>query len=464
MNAYNQKMRLVPTTRVPSLSVSRDKLLLAVTVLSVLALLLAAGTADSVYLYLLYVLMPLTLYRPEMLLPVYFVASLSSNFFVATEGIGVTRLLATVIIIGVLHKIYRVRKGIQKKWLNHCLIIGLLCLAPYIFAYDNDPFPLFVMWLNLLVFISISNLDLEMAEVILLFRDIFAAVLITSIFYCMMFVQNPHFLNDGRLTVAEGINENNFGMMMAQLSAFSFGYMIFTKHKIAKVVCCCSWLVNFIFVILTGSRSALLGLIAGCILSYLTLVYVHGNYRRGILITIVIFTLLLPIMYFTIESSPVLKDRMTADSVISSGGTRRWPRVVAEIQYVIPEHPLFGVGLSAINETLAQAPYLSDRGSSHNFFVSALTQVGFLGFLAFMTFYWKIVREVILRLKSNKVLFIPLVLILTAFINGIGEVMYSERLFWNTISLAALCLNACMQLRPSMLNTSPLHQETYLHK
>ncbi|MEL7654822.1 MAG: hypothetical protein AAGU75_02820, partial [Bacillota bacterium] len=47
----------------------------------------------------------------------------------------------------------------------------------------------------------------------------------------------------------------------------------------------------------------------------------------------------------------------------------------------------------------------------------------------------------VFNLRTHKILIIPLMLILTAVFNGIGEVIYSERLFWNALSLAALCLN-----------------------
>jgi O-antigen ligase len=83
---------------------------------------------------------------------------------------------------------------------------------------------------------------------------------------------------------------------------------------------------------------------------------------------------------------------------------------------------------------------MSDPGSSHNIIVSMLAQVGIVGFVAYMSFYYKVIMKLIKAIRFNIINIIPFMLILTAIFNGIGEVMYSERLFWNALSLAGLSL------------------------
>ena len=149
------------------------------------------------------------------------------------------------------------------------------------------------------------------------------------------------------------------------------------------------------------------------------------------------------VFYLTIQSNPTIRDRMNLTQVISSGGTLRLPRILAEIKYVIPKYPFFGVGPSSINETEALAKYTLDPFSSlssHNFIFSALTQVGIIGFLAYMWFYVAIINETISKIRSFEIFIIPLMLILTGLFNGVGEIMYTERIFWNALSIACLCL------------------------
>lgn len=146
------------------------------------------------------------------------------------------------------------------------------------------------------------------------------------------------------------------------------------------------------------------------------------------------------IFYIVIELNPMLAYRMNIDQVVATGGTRRWPRIVAEIKYIIPTHFFFGVGQGAINETIALSRYMIDPGSSHNFIISALSQLGIVGFIAYMSFYWRIIKDIVSKVGEMQILIIPLMLILTAIFNGVGEVIYTERLFWNALALAGLCL------------------------
>jgi len=411
-----------------------------VTAVLTVVLLLSANSTNSSLALLTYAFLPIGLFMPEVLLPAYFIASLSSNFFMAAQGVGFGRLLALVIIAGVmLRKIGR-REPLLAKWIVNCTFIAYATSASFLSGYGSNLSPIYIMGLNLLVLIAMANLSLNSEELLELFRAILFAVLITIVFYVVSFIQNPQILPNGRLTLFEGINENRFAMMMGQMSAFCLAYMIFSNKIFTKVICLCGGAITAYFVLMSGSRSALIGLVVGFLLAALISMNIQNKLKKHFFSLLITCTVAVFIFYSIIEINPVLLKRMNIGELVSSGGTHRWPRIVAEFQYIIPSHPFFGVGLGSDNETIALAQYMDDPGSSHNFLSSSLTQVGVVGFIAYMSFYWKIIKETISQLRSKEVLIIPLMLIMTLVFNGIGEVIFSERIFWNNLSLAALCL------------------------
>ena len=48
-------------------------------------------------------------------------------------------------------------------------------------------------------------------------------------FFSFQFVLNPDFLQNGRLTISEDVNENRFAMMFAQLAAYTLGFSVVVK-------------------------------------------------------------------------------------------------------------------------------------------------------------------------------------------------------------------------------------------
>lgn len=421
--------------------VSRSKSIYIVSTVMTTALLLSANSESPYLALLLYAFLPIGLLKPELLIPTYFISSLSSNYFSAAQGIGFTRLLALAIIAGVVVRITGRRKPPLTKWIVKCVFVAVSTFISFLLAYDNDISSLYIIGLNILVFLAMTNLSITKDELIHLFRAILLAVLITTIYYAVVLMINPYILQNGRLTIAEGINVNRFGMMMAQLSVYSLAYMFFAKKNFVKAACLVTGVANAYFVLLTGSRSALIGIALGFIFTVLISMYVQKKIKKRFFGLAILCASVVFIFYSVIELNPMLAYRMNIDEIISSGGTRRWPRIVGEIQYIIPKHPFFGVGPNSVNETISLAQYMGDPGSSHNFIVSALAQVGIVGFIAYMSFYWNIIKETILQMSTKEIFIIPLMMIMTATFNGIGEVMYSERLFWNTLSLAALCLS-----------------------
>jgi O-antigen ligase len=410
-------------------------------IFSVFLTVLVLINAEFNHIFISLIILVISLFgikRPEAVIPTFFLTSLSSDYFVAFPGIGFTRIFSLILIAGFL--LNRKRLSFRKEWLIRLVFIFSSTLVTFLFSNHREVNSLLSMGLNMLVFIIFANYKFSTDEVIKIFKSILISVIIMTTFFGFQFVLNPDFLQNGRLTISEGVNENRFAMMLAQLSAYTLAFTVIAKKRLSKITVLLFSILSMYFILLSGSRSAFIGIVLAAIISFVILGIRNRKQRRAIYI----FALLVICGYlgfeYLVSSNPLLAYRFNLEQIISSGGTRRWPRVVTELKYVIPNNLFFGVGLNAINEYIATSKYMSDPGSSHNIIVSMLAQVGIVGFVAYMSFYYKVIMKLIKAIRFNIINIIPFMLILTAIFNGIGEVMYSERLFWNALSLAGLSL------------------------
>lgn len=426
---------------------AKEMAIYAFAVITTLLLLFSVNTQSQYVTMLFIILFPIGILKPEYLIPAFFISSLSSNYFEAAQGIGYSRILSFVIIAGVLFRLLSSGNTmVRKNWNLYCLLIIITTLISFLLAYDDDISILYTVMYNILIFSAFTNLKISNNELIHLFRAIFFAVFITTIYIIVAIATNPEILFVGRLTIEDNVNENRFGMMMAQLGAYSIGYAYFSKNAYAKMICFILFFVNVFLVFLSSSRSSLLGIMIGTLLSILIVSYFRHKIFKVLIPLFVVVITLLATFNIILDSMPRLASRMTIEQGISSqlveGG--RWHRLVAEIHYVIPDHLFFGVGPGSENETIALTRYsIAEPGSSHNIILSLVSQLGIIGFMVYMSFFGKIFKDVIFKLRRQEMFIIPLVLIMTAFFNGVGEVIYSERWFWNALALAALCISKC---------------------
>jgi O-antigen ligase len=356
-------------------------------------------------------------------------------------GVGFNRIIGFVLIFGVFAKMLTNKKRPIKNWIINLIFISFFTLLSFMLGYDKNISILFVIGLNILVFISLTNLSISKEELKRIINALFISIFLVTIFFLIMYLyDNLYIFRNSRFSIIEGVNENRFGMMLAQLSAFCFAYIFYTKKRILRLISFILSMVNIFFVILTGSRSALIGVIVGVLFSIIIFIF-RQNLIKKSFFTLILFILgIMLIFYMVAEANPILAKRMSVESVISSQGTRRWPRILNEIKYVYPNHPFLGVGPSSSSETIALSTYMMDPGSSHNIIISSLIQVGLLGFISYYLFFVNIFFKILKEIKTYPIFIIPLTLFLTAVFNGVGEVIYTERLFWNTLSIAALCL------------------------
>lgn len=398
----------------------------------------SAMTKGTFFALILLVFTPIGIIKPAYLIPIYYVSSLSSQYFAVSEGLGITRVFGFAIFIGVIIRILTERKTIEGNWIRYLIYIGIATIASFISANHKYMESLLTIGMNLLILFTFANMRLSNNEVHRLFKSIFLAVVIISISILFNAILNPTVVS-GRVTLSEGLNNNTFSVIEAQLSAFLFGYVLYTKSKRIKLLSISLLFLNIYLILISGSRSAFIAITAGVLV---TILIINKKERlKGILVLGLIAVIGIFLFTKVIQHNPVLAYRFNLNSIISTGGTNRWERIVAEVKYIIPQNLLFGVGPISLNETIALQKYLSLPGSSHNILISMVTQIGIVGALGYIIFVYNIVKSILRRIASNSLLCIPLCLILTGIFNGVGEVVYHERFFWSALSLGILCIS-----------------------
>lgn len=405
---------------------------------------ISAVTNNAAFCYAAMLFLPFGLIYPTSLIPVLMVTSLSSNFFAAAEGVGAARLFAFAIVLGVIISMLRKHRKINFLWLRFFIIIIIATLLTIAINGTLNIQALSIIGLNLLIASAFSNIRLDLKGLKRILFCVFAAFSIISILvFISLSISGVQALFQGRVSIDSDINTNRQAMMCAQMGAFFFGYAVYSQKAKLKVFCYILGLVNFFICLISGSRTGCLALLLGFMAAILVFNRINKKSFKGIAAAVLIVFIGFLIFQYVVSKNAVLADRFALQGILESGGTGRWDRIVAEVKYIIPNHLLFGVGPSSIYEALALEPYLARPGSSHNIIVSMLTQIGIVGSAAYFAIIFSVIKRIIAALRKYPVALIPLCMLLTALFNGIGEVMYCERLLWIVLSLSFLFVNSC---------------------
>ena len=395
----------------------------------------------------------LLLFQPIYLLPVYLISSLSTTYFVAGQDLGISRLIGFILIAAGL--IYNLTNNYSYNVKNIILIAILFfyTLFSSIFSLTSSyvTFISFSQFLIVVILLSqIRNVNLEKLSKLLTLSAI-----ITLIIIAFELKSNLISMQVQRLSTGENVNENRFAMMLEQLTAIIYAaFFVFSKNKIIRFIVVPIILLAFFMLILSGSRSATIGIMGAIIVSQLY--HVKTNPKKYILplffLVILGYLFILTVHKMNI---PVI-DRFSVESVKESGGTHRLEVWQTLVPITLKNEPLFGFGFGGGN-SIALAYKNGLMYAPHNFFFEMLIQVGIVGMFIFLYYFVFIARE-LLKATQNPIVFFPIILLLSAFFNGIGETIYVEKLFWNGIGLAWLYLN---NLPPILLKKNDTITSSY---
>lgn len=371
---------------------------------------------------------------PEYLIPIYYLTSLS-GIFIAAPGLGMGRYLGFVLILGI---IVRKFKNNEKIRVPYIIILTLILLSSiYSTFMQNAQYStgFYAMVLNIIMIILFSNFYLTNFDIQQILKSIaFSFSLATLVFSLVIFFRlNNYGLGMQRMTILENLNPNAMAIMCAQMGIYLFASSLVLKNK--KRIMITLSVLNIIMVILTGSRSSLFALFLGIMVTYIIFLKVN-RVNISKIFKVFIFSLTSIMLFnYILSLNPYLASRMSLESIIETQGAGRGLVIEKLLYEVIPKNLWFGIGLGTENEVVHLSQFFYNPYPSHNFFISMLAQVGLIGLILYGIFLIKILLLGLKNARLDNTLLIPIAMILTGFLNGIGETIFIERWFWNSFAL-----------------------------
>ena len=394
-------------------------------------------THSAVYLYVVIGISLLRIKKPLVIFPVYFVASLSTEWFGLGTGASSGRFLSIIMILSLLVEMKE--KGNYSKFNNKTFLLLLFLVYCFISSLLSvtgsfDAFFLILQGILILLLFSIRiNDDVDVLKFLLFYT---AIIVLVGVLVVILTIGLAEFTiaRMGQMDEIE-TNSNRIAMMMAQICSIFMACFSYEGFK--GVISLLLYIVSLFVVFLTGSRTGLLA----CIIPFLILYFMIHRVKiiYFVLSTIVLVAVFYFVFYLIDEQNYTVMDRMSIDEIIYSGGSDRLPAIKLMWQQIFPQYPMFGVGLGGANFNAVALRYGMDH-PCHNIFFDSLCQLGIVGFVIFFFIPFDIFNTTYRSIKryKNELCIIGLSTLLTATLNGIGETVYLEKLFWNTMVLCVI--------------------------
>ena len=236
-------------------------------ILSIVLVVLLLVAVQTNQLFVLLILLLACLYfinKPIWLIPVYIISSLSTTYFVASDGLGISRLIGFIIIFAGLIKLVKGKTQVNSNHFLFLIVILVYGLFSSLLSITGSIKPFISLIQNLFVLLLISTFTRVNIK-------LFSKVLVISSFFAIIAlrIELNEVLADtylSRLT-SEGENENRFAMMLAQLvSILIFGFLVAFKSKTWRFILLIGLIVGFFMLVLSGSRSALIGVLGASLI------------------------------------------------------------------------------------------------------------------------------------------------------------------------------------------------------
>lgn len=378
--------------------------------------------------------------KPVYILPPLFISSLMGEYFVAFEGFGMARVMVTIFIIGSLINFIQTKTKIKLKHVILTLFVIVFNFISSATSITGNITPAITMTLNIVMLFCLAYTKEDDLNIFL--KSMTGSCMILSMYILFLVASGRSYSVGNRLVIDESTNANVMGMALAQISAYFFGILMLSKNKTLKYLYLFIIGVNIINLFLTGSRSATLGCIVSSIIIIFIKMFRKDNISKKIYALMFVAFLIVGVYVGVSKLGGDIIQRFTLSSVLESGGTGRTLIWNALISYVIPNNLWFGVGLGGENVYISIAPYVPIAHGTHNILLTIIAQVGIVGSIMYITFFVKSTKTIIKNYIKFEYLIIPLAMILTAFINGMGEDIFDERYLWFTIGLGLMFMHS----------------------
>ena len=380
--------------------------------------------------------------KPEVIFPIYWVASLSSQFVVVDDGLSAGRFLSIVMIISLLIQFYNKKSHVSKQRLFFFVIIVVFTFLSALFSITHSLKSFYMMMLNLLVFFLISFANG------INYEKIVNNIAISSFFVLLYFSYTAYlegaFLFTNRYVAGgddDGPNANRIAMLITQCGTVLFAFLICKRNVVLNIFSLIGFLLSILLVIALGSRAALVALIAGSCFC-LFFIFSKLNRKRKFILTMLAFLLFFSLVFFFSSIDSSLIERFSLESLEDDGGGGRIKNIEIIMGKIFPDYPLFGTGIGGENMKAIGRMY-NLPNLAHNFVIDPLSQLGIVGYSLYLLFLCPYIMKIlkILKLRKQLLVILSLAPLVAAVVNGIGEIVFFEKFFWNDLSLCYLAYN-----------------------
>ena len=389
----------------------------------------------NVMLFIIYTIMALPfIYSIEHYVVIALMLSTISYYFTgAYEGIYS---IYTILIMLIIIRILLIQKGKMEFNRNSVILIIILSIisccsyAVSQFYYFNGLFRL--LYLLLLSLILGNTIRLKIDVMCTILPRIAGVMIIGYIFSVLI---NGSII-DGRLTIANSVNTNTFGMSCAQLCSILLTDSFLNKSHKKKNLFLCVAIIILAF--LSGSRGAVLA----CVLTVMIIVIMYEKKNGRLIGTMFRFavfgTIILMGIYFLFVFFGLDVGRFNVSEVIASGGSRRVLIYESLIPYIIKNgYWTLGYGPGHECSRLVIISLIGwDYAHSHNTFLEAFGELGIIGVLTLVLIFKKALKNIYATCKIYKNAYLFMAMIICLIINGFAESYFFDAILWLLVAIS----------------------------
>lgn len=344
----------------------------------------------------------------------------------------------TILMILIMARVLFVYKGKLEFDANNLILIiilGVLACWSYIespFHYFNGLFRLLYL---LLLSVVVGNFIRLKITVICEILPTIASVMVIGYLLSVLIKGS---LIDGRLTIANTVNTNTFGMSCAQLGCILLMTAFLNKAQMRKNLVLCAMVV--VLALLSGSRGALMAFALASAIVVIIYAKKNGRLTGTMFKLAIIGTVAVGGMYLVLIFTGLDTSRFSVAEIIASGGSRRSLIYESLIPYII-KNGYWKIGYGPGHECSRQVIMSLigwDYAHSHNTFLEAFGELGIMGLLILIWSIKKSLKNIYEVCKIYKEAYLFVAILICLLINGIAESYFFDAVLW---LLLGICRN-----------------------
>ena len=381
-------------------------------------------------------------------IPLYLIASFSTQYFVITPGLTLSRSIGIALIISILLRII-IKQKLHINMDKNVIFLIMLMFCINIFSISHSSsisgsiVTFLLMTFNFIIFLCIIALINVNED--LLFRQIVIAIIYTIFFVSILifttrysFFDYQKYIYDTTRFVIGGErgHASELGRSLAQTLIILFYYILTKKQKfITLSICSFAFLVGLFLLLGTGSRTSFAGLILGLIIIIAWERKKLGKFNSKSIFFLIAIIGVIAFYYF---NKPLLFYRYSISSIMESQGTGRFIFWDYYLKHIIPNNFWFGIGIGGdaeIQEMIKMGVPIIYQKPAHNMVLSLLVELGIGGCLLYMTFFIVTLKRGLKALKENYFILPFYSVFSLSLLMAIGEPMYSSKIFWVSIAM-----------------------------